>query len=166
MTIIARSVTDGIVWMADGVATGLGVLLLEAGEALGIFKVKTLSKKIQNLLLNNSALGKHHCWNSLIPRKVNICVWRASLDRLPSRANLAMRGVELSSTSCPFCESVVEDIDHSLIRCPYVIKVWRKVWSWGNLAHPVSFPSFSIFDVALGNISSSSNTCSRPSKVM
>ncbi|GJR24031.1 RNA-directed DNA polymerase, eukaryota, reverse transcriptase zinc-binding domain protein [Tanacetum coccineum] len=137
-----------------------------AGEASGIFKVKTLSKKIQNLLLNNCALGKHHCWNSLIPRKVNICVWRASLDRLPSRANLATRGVDLSSTSCPFCESVVEDIDHSLIRCPYMIKVWRKVWSWWNLGPPVSFPSFSISDIALGNISSLSNTCSRLSKVM
>ncbi|GKC15917.1 RNA-directed DNA polymerase, eukaryota, reverse transcriptase zinc-binding domain protein [Tanacetum coccineum] len=47
----------------------------------------------------------------------------ASLDRFPLRANLATRGVDLSSTSCPFCESVVEDIDHSLIRCPYVIKL-------------------------------------------
>ncbi|GJV38153.1 RNA-directed DNA polymerase, eukaryota, reverse transcriptase zinc-binding domain protein [Tanacetum coccineum] len=102
-------------------ATRISNLTLYSDGA--IFKVKTISKKIQNLLLNNCALGKHHCWNSLIPRKVNICVWRASLDRLPSRANLATRGVDLSSTSCSFCESVVEDIDHSLIRCPYVIKL-------------------------------------------
>ncbi|GJY68887.1 RNA-directed DNA polymerase, eukaryota, reverse transcriptase zinc-binding domain protein, partial [Tanacetum coccineum] len=86
-----------------------------AGETSGIFKVKTLSKKIQTLSLNNFSLGKHHYWNSWIPRKVNICVWRASLDRLPSRANLAIRGIDLSSTSCPFCEIELEDIEHSLI---------------------------------------------------
>ncbi|GKB02539.1 RNA-directed DNA polymerase, eukaryota [Tanacetum coccineum] len=54
-----------------------------AGEASSIFKVKTLSKKIQNLLLNNCLLFY----------------------------------------VLPFCESVVEDIDYSLIRCPYVIKL-------------------------------------------
>ncbi|GJU05429.1 RNA-directed DNA polymerase, eukaryota, reverse transcriptase zinc-binding domain protein [Tanacetum coccineum] len=83
-----------------------------AGEASGIFNVKTVSKKIENLSLNNFALGKNLCWNSFIPRKVNICMWRASLDRLHSRVNLFMRGVGLSSTSYPFCELVVEDIDH------------------------------------------------------
>ncbi|GJY40252.1 RNA-directed DNA polymerase, eukaryota, reverse transcriptase zinc-binding domain protein [Tanacetum coccineum] len=137
-----------------------------AGETSGVFKVKILSKKIQNLSLNNFSLGKHHYWNSWIPRKVNICVWRASLDRLPSRANLAIRGIDHSSTSCRFCETELEDIDHSLIRCPYVTKVWRKVWSWWNLTPPNSFPSFSISDVALGNFLISPDGCPRLSKVM
>nr|GEX54645.1 RNA-directed DNA polymerase, eukaryota, reverse transcriptase zinc-binding domain protein [Tanacetum cinerariifolium] len=54
------------------------------GEASGIFKVKTLTRKIQNLSLNTYALGNHLYWNSWIPRKVNICVceerlWKGSL---------------------------------------------------------------------------------------
>ncbi|GJV10925.1 RNA-directed DNA polymerase, eukaryota, reverse transcriptase zinc-binding domain protein [Tanacetum coccineum] len=74
-----------------------------ADEASGIFKVNTLSKKIQNLSLNNFVL--------------------ASLDRLPSRANLSIRGIVLSSTSCPFCDIALEDIEHSLVRCPFALKV-------------------------------------------
>ncbi|GJS51137.1 hypothetical protein Tco_0624499 [Tanacetum coccineum] len=90
-----------------------------ADEASGIFKVNTLSKKIQNLSLNNFVL--------------------ASLDRLPSRANLSIRGIVLSSTSCPFCDIALKDIEHSL---------------------------FSVSDIALGNLSIPSNWCSRLSKVV
>ncbi|GJU81834.1 RNA-directed DNA polymerase, eukaryota [Tanacetum coccineum] len=49
------------------------------GDALGYFKVKTLSKSVQNLLLKNDAIGTHCLWNSWVLRKVNICVWRASV---------------------------------------------------------------------------------------
>ncbi|GKB97818.1 hypothetical protein Tco_0983955 [Tanacetum coccineum] len=53
-------------------------------EASGIFKVNTLSVHLQELLLADHSLGSHHIWNSWIPRKVNICVWRASINRLPT----------------------------------------------------------------------------------
>ncbi|GJT38285.1 hypothetical protein Tco_0938150 [Tanacetum coccineum] len=62
-------------------------------EASGTFKVKTLSNSIQNALLSCCDVGKHHIWNSWIPRKVNVCIWRASLDRLASRSNLVARGI-------------------------------------------------------------------------
>ncbi|GJU70133.1 hypothetical protein Tco_1256392 [Tanacetum coccineum] len=42
----------------------------------------------------------YHKWNSWIPRKINICVWRAACDRLPTRINLLRRGVPLPSSSC------------------------------------------------------------------
>ncbi|GKC41027.1 hypothetical protein Tco_1053411, partial [Tanacetum coccineum] len=82
-----------------------------AGETSGIFKVKTLSKKIQTLSLNNFSLGKHHYWNSWILRK-------------------------------------------------------RKVWSWWNSSPHNSFPSFSISDVALGNLLIPSDVYPMLSKVM
>ncbi|GJR82262.1 RNA-directed DNA polymerase, eukaryota [Tanacetum coccineum] len=126
-------------------------------DGSGNFKVCTLSKRIQNLLLANFIVGNHHLWNSLIPRKVNICVWRASLNRLPTRANLSSRGVMLESSTCPFCENVIEDLDHSAINCPVVLPIWRKVWCWWNLASPVAFPSFSISDISTGNIGPDGN---------
>ncbi|GKA73672.1 putative RNA-directed DNA polymerase, eukaryota, reverse transcriptase zinc-binding domain protein [Tanacetum coccineum] len=126
-------------------------------DGSGTFKVCTLSKRIQNLLLANFSVGNHHLWNSLIPRKVNICVWRASLNRLPTRANLSSRGVMLESSTCPFCENVIEDLDHSAINCPVVLPIWRKVWCWWNLASPVAFPSFSISDISTGNIGPDGN---------
>ncbi|GKB49880.1 hypothetical protein Tco_0900633 [Tanacetum coccineum] len=62
-------------------------------EASGTFKVKTLSNSIQNALLSCCDVGKHHIWNSWIPQKVNVCIWRASLDRLASRSNLVAREI-------------------------------------------------------------------------
>nr|GEV02509.1 hypothetical protein [Tanacetum cinerariifolium] len=48
-------------------------------------------------------------WLILLTKKVNYCVWRASLDSLATRFNLSYRGVVLNSLSCPFCERDVED---------------------------------------------------------
>ncbi|GJV45051.1 RNA-directed DNA polymerase, eukaryota, reverse transcriptase zinc-binding domain protein [Tanacetum coccineum] len=119
-------------------------------DASGSFKVKTLTCGLQDILLSDHSIGPHHMWNSWIPRKINICVWRASIDRLPTRTNLISRGVNITSTGCPFCHNEDEYIDHCLIRCPRVITIWRKVWSWWQLDTPVSFPSFSISDISLG----------------
>ncbi|GJS62015.1 RNA-directed DNA polymerase, eukaryota, reverse transcriptase zinc-binding domain protein [Tanacetum coccineum] len=62
-------------------------------------------------------------WNSWIPHKVNICVWRASINRLATWANLVTRGINMPSTFCLFCELEVEMIDH----CPLVLLGWRKI---------------------------------------
>ncbi|GJX80201.1 hypothetical protein Tco_0328350 [Tanacetum coccineum] len=45
-----------------------------------------------------------------------------------------------------------EYISQCLASCPLVIPIWRKVWAWWGLALPVSFPSFSISDISLGNL--------------
>ncbi|GJR23759.1 putative ribonuclease H-like domain-containing protein [Tanacetum coccineum] len=113
-----------------------------------IFKVKSLANSLQNLLLADSKLNFHHIWNSWIPHKVNICVWRASLDKLPTRSNLILRGVNVSSVLCPLCDAEVESVEHCLIkclwignfRCPRVNKVLNGVlqcviwvvWKWRN----------------------------------
>ncbi|GKA23873.1 RNA-directed DNA polymerase, eukaryota, reverse transcriptase zinc-binding domain protein [Tanacetum coccineum] len=110
-------------------------------DASGIFKVKSLTTCLQNSVLSGCELGKHHVWNMLVPRKVNICVWRASLNRLPSRVNLSSQGVPLSSSLCPFCDNEIKDIEHSLIKCSKVLLVWRKIWSWWGLATTTYFSS-------------------------
>ncbi|GJZ39038.1 putative RNA-directed DNA polymerase [Tanacetum coccineum] len=134
------------------------------GDVSGLFKVKPLATCVQNSLYSGCELGKHHLWNALVPRKVNICVWRASLNRLPTRLNLSSRGVSLPSHLCTFCETEIEDIGHCLISCPKVVPVWRKIWSWWGLPSPTYFPSFSIKDIALGKIGSYS--CAKTCKVL
>ncbi|GJY20490.1 RNA-directed DNA polymerase, eukaryota, reverse transcriptase zinc-binding domain protein [Tanacetum coccineum] len=121
-------------------------------DKYGFFKVKVLSKVIEFLLLGVHSLGSHHKWNSWIPRKVNVMVWKASIDRLATCSNLATRGVILPSPNCPFYASDIEDSKHVLLKCQCASMIWRKVWSWWNLPSPISFPSFSISDIAKGNI--------------
>nr|GEW80130.1 reverse transcriptase domain, reverse transcriptase zinc-binding domain protein [Tanacetum cinerariifolium] len=73
-------------------------------EALGIFKVNSLSLNLHELLLADHSLGSYYIWNSWILRKVNICVWRASVNRLPTS----------------------EFVDHSLLLCPRIKPILEK----------------------------------------
>nr|GEV79664.1 RNA-directed DNA polymerase, eukaryota, reverse transcriptase zinc-binding domain protein [Tanacetum cinerariifolium] len=81
------------------------------------FKVKVLSKVLENNLIGGHSLGFHHKWNNWIPRKVNVMVWKASLNILATRSNLIARGVSLSSSMCPFCDSEIKDMEHVLVKC-------------------------------------------------
>ncbi|GKE58704.1 hypothetical protein Tco_1497889 [Tanacetum coccineum] len=47
---------------------------------------------------------------------------------------------------------VNEDVNNALLTCSCVLPVLRKVWSWRSLALSVSLPSFSIGNVACGNL--------------
>lgn len=43
-------------------------------------------------------------WNACVPGKVKICAWRACLDSLPTRTNIAKRRVVVDNL-CGFCGS-------------------------------------------------------------
>ncbi|GJV43554.1 RNA-directed DNA polymerase, eukaryota, reverse transcriptase zinc-binding domain protein [Tanacetum coccineum] len=92
-------------------------------------------------------------------------IWKVSLNRLATRPNLSVCGVDIPSLSCPFCDSVNEDVEHVLINCKMVSLVWKKVWSWWNLPLPsVIYLSFSISDIANGNIKT--HGCSNVAKAI
>ncbi|GJU23264.1 putative RNA-directed DNA polymerase, eukaryota, reverse transcriptase zinc-binding domain protein [Tanacetum coccineum] len=82
------------------------------------FTVKRLSFLIDDKLLAPFALGRNHSWNNWIPRKVNVAVWRAANNRLPTMSCLSSRGVVVSSSLCPLCECAQESIEHTLCECP------------------------------------------------
>ncbi|PWA94255.1 RNA-directed DNA polymerase, eukaryota, Reverse transcriptase zinc-binding domain protein [Artemisia annua] len=107
--------------------------------------------KVKELFLSQHSLGSHHVWNSWIPRKINICVWYVSIDRLPTRFNLASRGINSVSNQCPFCELETKTTCHSLIAYHAVIPFWMMVWSWWQLAPPISFPSF-LSSILMGSL--------------
>lgn len=54
-------------------------------------------------------------WSKLVPKKVNIFVWRAQRGRLPVRVELDRRGVDLDAVLCPSCNNFVESCAHSLV---------------------------------------------------
>ncbi|GJR90437.1 hypothetical protein Tco_0214448 [Tanacetum coccineum] len=66
----------------------------------------------------------------------------------PTNALVVQDGIVV----CPFCENEEEDIEHCLIRCPHVLPIWRKVWSWWHLPSYITFPSFSITYISLGKL--------------
>ncbi|GKC04386.1 RNA-directed DNA polymerase, eukaryota [Tanacetum coccineum] len=94
----------------------------------GEFRVKEVRSCLDNILLPSSDVPTR--WVSLIPIKINIFAWRARLDRLPTRSNLACRGIVMDSVLCPICGSDTETISHILFRCNLGVHIFRKICRW------------------------------------
>ncbi|GKE12068.1 RNA-directed DNA polymerase, eukaryota [Tanacetum coccineum] len=45
-------------------------------------------------------------WVKAIPIKVNVLAWRIGLNKLPTRLNLSMRGLDTDSISCLICDRI------------------------------------------------------------
>nr|GEX29925.1 hypothetical protein [Tanacetum cinerariifolium] len=57
----------------------------------GCFRVKDVRRMLDDMLLPKSDVSSR--WIKQIPIKVNVLVWKISMDRLPTRVNLHQRGV-------------------------------------------------------------------------
>nr|GEX34916.1 hypothetical protein [Tanacetum cinerariifolium] len=64
-------------------------------------------------------------WNTLLPLKVNIFIWRTTNKRLPTRANLDYRGIDLDSVRCPMCDDAIETEDHIFVSCSIAKDTWK-----------------------------------------
>ncbi|GJS61218.1 RNA-directed DNA polymerase, eukaryota, reverse transcriptase zinc-binding domain protein [Tanacetum coccineum] len=64
-------------------------------------------------------------WNTLLPLKVNIFIWRTTNKRLLTRANLDYRGIDLDSVCCPMCDDAIETEDHIFVSCPIAKDTWK-----------------------------------------
>ncbi|GJX19529.1 RNA-directed DNA polymerase, eukaryota, reverse transcriptase zinc-binding domain protein [Tanacetum coccineum] len=71
-----------------------------------VFSVSVMRKHIDNQILDSS--GTKVRWNKNIPIKINIFAWRWAINRLPTRYNLDICGIDLDSTLCPVCNEAVE----------------------------------------------------------
>ncbi|GJZ74344.1 RNA-directed DNA polymerase, eukaryota [Tanacetum coccineum] len=98
------------------------------------FSVKSTHEHIDHCSLPNG--GFETRWNRLLPKKINIFIWRVLRDRLPSRWNLSRKGVDVVSLSCPVCDGEIETIHHSLWFCSLATNVWNRVLVWLDLPSP------------------------------
>ncbi|GJY93814.1 RNA-directed DNA polymerase, eukaryota [Tanacetum coccineum] len=106
----------------------------------GEFRVKEVRNFIDNLFLPSYADATR--WVKCIPIKINVFVWRARRDFLPTRVNLSRRGILLESSSCPLCSSSEEDIHHVLFGCGLAESIFHRICRWWELDWHV-FVSFS-----------------------
>ncbi|GJR91336.1 hypothetical protein Tco_0215347 [Tanacetum coccineum] len=74
------SVMDRGVWITiDGCGNGIGLEVVISNNCKDRcdFKVKDLSSLIEEKILLSDGGGHEMLWNKLVPKKVNIFVWRA-----------------------------------------------------------------------------------------
>ena len=75
-------------------------------------------------------------WSKLVPKKVNILVWRAIRDRLATRVNLDLRNIDLHSVLCPYCDSKMETIEHLMVSYNWSNTIWSYVFQWWGFCLP------------------------------
>ncbi|XP_071713279.1 uncharacterized protein [Rutidosis leptorrhynchoides] len=99
----------------------------------GLFTVKALSSIIDEHILGNTPQpGEETCRNYLVPKKVELFIWRALIKRLPVRLELDKRDIDLHTVRCPLCDDGLESVDHSLILCSSAQEIWSRVFKWWN----------------------------------
>ncbi|GJW37835.1 RNA-directed DNA polymerase, eukaryota, reverse transcriptase zinc-binding domain protein [Tanacetum coccineum] len=94
-------------------------------------------------------MGSYHSlpytsWDKTILRKVNIFLWRLSLDRLPHMLNLSLRGMNIPAISCSSCNANVESTNHIFFECIVASDLWKLVYRWCEIPFVQAF-SFEAF---------------------
>jgi len=69
-------------------------------------------------------------WSLSAAPSAIVGAWRILLDRLPTRLNLARRGVQLANSFCPLCQDGVESNDHLFNTCIVIQQVWDQCDRW------------------------------------
>ncbi|GJX68444.1 RNA-directed DNA polymerase, eukaryota [Tanacetum coccineum] len=98
------------------------------------FTVKSTRDHIDQCTLPGG--GFETRWNRYLPKKINIFIWRALRDRLPTRWNLSRKGIDMDSLTCPICDSSIETTNHTLWFCSLATTLWQKIFVWLDLVSP------------------------------
>ncbi|GJX00413.1 RNA-directed DNA polymerase, eukaryota [Tanacetum coccineum] len=72
-------------------------------------------------------------WVKVMPIKINVLYWRVCLDKLPTRLNLSLKGIDTLTIVCPLCHASVEFGSHILFSCPMARHLWRQLMRWWEL---------------------------------
>ncbi|GJY66889.1 RNA-directed DNA polymerase, eukaryota [Tanacetum coccineum] len=120
-------------WMGMGIGVDESFQGLDSWSWLlndkGIFTVKSLREKIDEVTLNATITPQKTKWNTYIPRKICIFVWRLQQRRLPVRSWLHHIGMDLNTILCPHCDTDIETFEHCFMSCPRVVTGWEKVFN-------------------------------------
>ncbi|GJQ91220.1 RNA-directed DNA polymerase, eukaryota, reverse transcriptase zinc-binding domain protein [Tanacetum coccineum] len=111
----------------------------------GEFAVKELARLIEEKVLRVEIGGHEMLWNNLVPKKVNVFVWRDLRGRIPVRVEVDKRDMDLDSVLCSCCNDIVETCAHSLVTCDLAMSVWIKVFNWWKVGIVNSFTIEEVF---------------------
>ncbi|XP_071690820.1 uncharacterized protein [Rutidosis leptorrhynchoides] len=96
----------------------------------GIYTVKDCSVLVDKVILPRAVNSIESLRNGLVPKKVEVFIWRARLGRIPVRFELDKRGIDLNSVRCPICDGDIETVKHIFFSCQVAKDIWAKVLKW------------------------------------
>ncbi|GAU20845.1 hypothetical protein TSUD_120370 [Trifolium subterraneum] len=91
-------------------------------------------------------------WKSQAPSKVIAFSWKLLRNRIPTKRNLANRGVQISggSLDCVHCHGVEESMVHLFLFCDFATQVWNAIFRWLGLVIIMPPNPFLLFDYFIG----------------
>ncbi|XP_076913746.1 uncharacterized protein LOC143572474 [Bidens hawaiensis] len=101
------------------------------------FKVATVKKWLRGTGTNGDNFG--FSWSKWIPNKCNIFMWRAVLDRLPTKTALGRRNIPVDNQLCVWCNNNEESIEHILTGCSISAGIWNGVSTWCKVPGMILF---------------------------
>ncbi|XP_071695189.1 uncharacterized protein [Rutidosis leptorrhynchoides] len=104
----------------------------------GLFTVNKLSKLLDEQVLCSFYSQQGTLHNKLVPKKVEILIWRTLRKRLSVKVELDKRGIDVHSVRYPLCDDDLKSVDHALCLCKRVFDIWVRVFSWWGLGKPTS----------------------------
>ncbi|GJU94255.1 putative cupredoxin [Tanacetum coccineum] len=81
----------------------------------GGFTVKVLKEMVDEKILGPRSQVEETKWCRIVPRKVNVFMWRLKCGRIPVRTLLDNIGMDLHSTLCPHCGEAIKTKDHNVL---------------------------------------------------
>ncbi|GKD81960.1 RNA-directed DNA polymerase, eukaryota, partial [Tanacetum coccineum] len=125
----------GAMAIADLVKTTLGPKGMVEEDSVIVTKVQDDEVGDGTMIDQNILLTLAHAttWDISLSRKVNVFMWRLSLDRLPHRLNLSSRGMDIPAISCPSCNANVESANHVFFECDIATDMWKLVFRWCDI---------------------------------
>ncbi|KAJ0846576.1 putative reverse transcriptase zinc-binding domain-containing protein [Helianthus annuus] len=81
----------------------------------GVFTVAGAKKWLTSQNGNTISFGFK--WCKWVPAKCNIFMWRAFLDRIPTKTTLRRRNIQVQDEECVMCGEGLDSTDHILTEC-------------------------------------------------
>nr|GEZ31607.1 RNA-directed DNA polymerase, eukaryota [Tanacetum cinerariifolium] len=103
-------------------------------ESSGEFSVKTTRSHIDDFFL--PSVGDPTRWIKIVPIKINIFAWKVRFDRLPTRINLSLCGIDSPYIICPIFCCTGETCSHLFFTCNVARQILCKVARWWELDIP------------------------------
>ncbi|GJZ09423.1 RNA-directed DNA polymerase, eukaryota [Tanacetum coccineum] len=100
-------------------------------EARREFLMKSVRNLVDDSLLYVDDVPTR--WVKVIPIKVNVFAQIVCMNKLPTRLNLSLRGLEITSIVCPLCHLAVDSTSHLLFSCSLARQLRSKVLRWWEL---------------------------------
>jgi hypothetical protein len=120
----------------------------------GMFSVKSTYSLLGRIFGVNGEFGPNdlkvlkYIWRNPAPSKVIAFSWKLLRNRIPSKVNLAARGILEAggALDCAFCVGLAEDARHLFMLCNFASGVWSRIFRWLGVVFVMPQNLFTFFE--------------------